>query len=153
MWMRKLKRKGRDVNSRGRRWYFYWSIQNRARSWLILIGAPTQRVAHATAKHHGRVTSKRVMGLLHVQFMIRFRLLSDAPRLLHYRDSRRNVAGLVLSGTRWRSHHKLSWCGVARLSTHLVQLQQLAQKGGFVGFFKLTQLTRNNLKQAHKKSN
>jgi hypothetical protein len=31
-------------------------IRNRARSRLILVGAPTQREAHARAKHLGRVT-------------------------------------------------------------------------------------------------
>jgi hypothetical protein len=35
---------------------FYRGIRNKARSRLILIGAPTQREAHARAKHHGRVT-------------------------------------------------------------------------------------------------
>jgi hypothetical protein len=46
----------REANSRGRRQYFYRGIRNRARSRLILVGAPTQREAHARAKHHGRVT-------------------------------------------------------------------------------------------------
>jgi hypothetical protein len=35
---------------------FYWGIRNHARSRLILVGAPTQREAHARAKHLGRVT-------------------------------------------------------------------------------------------------
>ena len=54
--MRKVKSKGRDANSRGWRRYFYQGIWNHARSRLILIGAPTQREAHARAKHLGRVT-------------------------------------------------------------------------------------------------
>ena len=49
--MRKLKEQSRDANSRGRRWYFYRGIRNRTRSRLILVGAPTQREAHARAKH------------------------------------------------------------------------------------------------------
>jgi hypothetical protein len=35
---------------------FYRGIRNRARSQLILVGAPTQREAHARAKHLGQVT-------------------------------------------------------------------------------------------------
>jgi hypothetical protein len=53
--MRKLKEQGRDANSHGWRRYFYRGIQNHARSQLILVGAPTQREAHARAKHLGRV--------------------------------------------------------------------------------------------------
>jgi hypothetical protein len=49
MW--KLKEQGRDANSRGWRRYFYRGIRNHARSQLILIGAPTQREAHARDKH------------------------------------------------------------------------------------------------------
>jgi hypothetical protein len=50
------KEQGIDANSCGWRRYFYRGIHNRARSRLILVGAPTQREAHASAKHHGRVT-------------------------------------------------------------------------------------------------
>jgi hypothetical protein len=39
------KEQGRDENSRGWRRYFYRCIQNRIRSRLILVGAPTQREA------------------------------------------------------------------------------------------------------------
>jgi hypothetical protein len=35
---------------------FYQGIRNHVRFWLILVGAPTQREAHARAKHLGRVT-------------------------------------------------------------------------------------------------
>jgi hypothetical protein len=43
---------------------------------------------------------------------------------------------------------------LARLSLHSVHLQRLAQESEeFVGFSKLTQLTRNNLEQAHKRYN
>jgi hypothetical protein len=54
--MQKLKEQDRDATSRGWRRYFYRGIQNHARSQLILVGAPTQREAHARAKHLGRVT-------------------------------------------------------------------------------------------------
>ena len=42
-------------------------------------------------------------------------LSQTAPRRLHYQAFGQNVAGLVLSGTRWRPHHKHSWCDLARL--------------------------------------
>jgi hypothetical protein len=61
----KGKELGRDANSREWHQYFYWGIQNHARSRLILIGAPTQKEAHARAKHLGRVTPQRTAGLLH----------------------------------------------------------------------------------------
>ena len=35
---------------------FYQGIRNHARFQLILVGAPTQREAHARTKHLGRVT-------------------------------------------------------------------------------------------------
>jgi hypothetical protein len=58
MW--KLKGQGRDANSRGWRRYFYRGIRNRARSRLIVVGAPTQREAHARAKHLGQVTRREL---------------------------------------------------------------------------------------------
>jgi hypothetical protein len=79
------KEQGRDANSREWRWYFYRGIRNHARSRLILIGAPTQREAHARAKYHGRVTPYRAVSLLHAQVVLRFQLLSDASCRLHYR--------------------------------------------------------------------
>ena len=42
-------------------------------------------------------------------------LSRTAPRRLHYQASGQNAAGLVPSGTRWRPHHKLCWCDLARL--------------------------------------
>jgi hypothetical protein len=54
--MQKLKEQSREANYRGWRRYFYQGIRNRARSRLILVGAPTQREAHARAKHLGWVT-------------------------------------------------------------------------------------------------
>jgi hypothetical protein len=58
--MRKVKRKGRDANSRGWRLYFYHGIRNHTKFQLILVGAPTQRVAHVKAKHLGRVTRREM---------------------------------------------------------------------------------------------
>jgi hypothetical protein len=46
----------RPQYSSGCRRYFYRGIQNHTRFRLILVGAPMQRVAHARAKHLGRVT-------------------------------------------------------------------------------------------------
>jgi hypothetical protein len=43
-------------------------------------------------------------------------LLSYAPCRLHYRAFGRNTTCLVPFDTRWRPHHKLGWCGLARLS-------------------------------------
>jgi hypothetical protein len=111
--MRKLKEQSREANSRGWRRYFYGGIRNRARSRLILVGTPTQSEAHARAKHLGRVTPYRAAGLLHAQVVLRFGLLSDAPRRLHYRASGRNTAGLVPSCTQWRLWHK---CGCHSLA-------------------------------------
>jgi hypothetical protein len=54
MW--KIKELVEKANSHGRHRYFYRGIRNHARYGLILIGAPTQREAHAKAKHHGQVT-------------------------------------------------------------------------------------------------
>jgi hypothetical protein len=53
--MQKIKELVEKANSRGRRQYFYQGIWNHARSRLILVGAPTQRVAQTRAKHHDRV--------------------------------------------------------------------------------------------------
>ena len=42
-------------------------------------------------------------------------LSRTAPHHLHYQAFSRNTAGLVPFGTRWRPHHKRSWCDLARL--------------------------------------
>ena len=46
-------------------------------------------------------------------------LSRTAPRCLHYQASGGTTAGLVPFGTRWRPHHKHSWCGLARLQALL----------------------------------
>jgi hypothetical protein len=59
------------------------------------------------------------MGLLHVQVVLHFRLLSDALCRLHYWASDRNATGLVLTCTRLLSWHKLGCHCLARLSPPL----------------------------------
>jgi hypothetical protein len=54
--MRKLKSKVEMQTLVDDAGIFHRRIRNRARSRLILVGAPTQREAHARAKHLGRVT-------------------------------------------------------------------------------------------------
>jgi hypothetical protein len=148
------KEQGRDANSRGWHWHFYRGIRNHARSRLILVGAPTQREAHTRTKHHGRVTPKRATGLLHAQVVLRFRLLSDAPRRLHYRAS----------GQKRRGPRSLRYTVATVTQTQLSQSRKiLAPLGtittartraeGLCGFFKLTQLNRIHLDQALKWSN
>jgi hypothetical protein len=112
MW--KLKNKGRETKLTWTRRYFYQGIQNLTMSWLILVGAPMQREAHARANHYG------------------------GPRSLSY-----TVAATPQTRLVW-SHKTLT-----SLDTIL---QQLTQEVLWV-FSKLTQLTRNNLEQAHKRSN
>jgi hypothetical protein len=149
MW--KLNDQGRDANSRGWRRYFYWGIRNHARSRLILVGAPTQRETHARAKHLGRVTPQRVVGLLHAQVVLRFRLLSDAPRRLHYRASGQKRCGprslrytvAVVTQT-WLSWSRKTLAPLGTITT------ARARAEGLCGFTKLTQLTRVHLEQALK---
>jgi hypothetical protein len=127
--MRKLKSKGRDCKLPWMRRYFYKVIQNRARFSLILVGAPTQRKAHARAKHRDRLLHRELRVFSTCKWCSASRLLSDTPRRLHYQASDRNIVGLVPSGTRWRSDHKLGWCDLARLSPPLETiLQQSTQE-------------------------
>jgi hypothetical protein len=65
--------------------YFYRGIKNRVRFLLILISAPMQREIHTMAKHIEQETLSTIMGLLHVQVVLCFWLLSDVPHHLHYR--------------------------------------------------------------------
>jgi hypothetical protein len=107
-----------------------------------------QREAHTRAKHHGRVTPQRATGLLHVQVVLRFWLLSGAPRRLHYRASgqkchtprsfRYTVAAVTQT---WlsQSHKTLAPLGTITMAR--------ARAEGSCGFSKLTQLTRIHLEQ------
>jgi hypothetical protein len=71
--------------------------------------------------------------------LIRFRLKRRGPR--SYRYTVASVTQTRLSQSR-------------KTLAHLVQLQRLTQESrGFVGFSKLTQLTRIHLEQAYKRSN
>jgi hypothetical protein len=147
----KAKEQGRDANSYGWCRYFYRGIRNHARSRLILVGAPTQSVAHARAKHHGRVTPQRATGLLHMQVVLPFRLLSDAPRCLQYRAFDRKchepcsllyTMAAVTQTQLSRSRKTLAPLGTITMAH--------TRDEGLCGFSKLTQLTRVHLKQALK---
>jgi hypothetical protein len=86
--------------------------------------------------------------------VLRFRLLSDAPRRLHYRASDRKRRGprslryMVVAVTQTRL--PLSRKNLAPLGTITIAR---ARTKGFCGFSKLTQLTRIHLEQALKRSN
>jgi hypothetical protein len=63
------------------------------------------------------------------------------PHHIHYRASGQNVACLIPSSTQWWPHHKLSWCGLVKLSSHSVQLQRLAYEPRvLMGFLTLLNL-------------
>ena len=66
----------------------------------------------------GRVTPWIASGLPQCKWvsdMPSSKHLPDASHRLHYQAFARNAAGLVPSGTRWRPHHKRSWCDLTRL--------------------------------------
>jgi hypothetical protein len=88
-----------------------------------------------------------------VQVVLRFRLLSDAPRRPHYRASSQK-----------RRRPRSLWYTVATVTqTWLSRRKTLAPLGtitmaharaeGLCGFFKLTQLTRIHLEQELMRSN
>jgi hypothetical protein len=94
------------------------------------------------------------MGLHHAQVVLRFRLLSDDPRRLHYRASDRKRRG----------PHSLRYMLAAVTQTRLSRTRKTlgpfgtittarARAEGLCGFTKLTQLTRVHLEQALKRSN
>jgi hypothetical protein len=115
-------------------------MRNHARFRLILVGDPTQRVAHARAKHL-------------LQVVPRFRLLSDAPRRLHYRASDGNAMGLVPSGTQWcviqtrLSRYRKTLASLGTITTARARVKWLC------GLSNLTQLTRIHLEHVVKQSN
>jgi hypothetical protein len=89
------------------------------------------------------------MDLLHVQVVLRFRLLSDAPRRLHYRASDRKrheprslrYTVAIMTQTRLsRSRKTLTPLGTITTARARVE--------GLCGLSKLTQLTRIHLEQA-----
>jgi hypothetical protein len=94
------------------------------------------------------------MGLLHMQVVLRFRLLSDAPRRLHYRAFGRKLRGprslryavAVVTQTRLsRSRKTLAPLGTITMAH--------TRAKGLCGFSKLTQLIRIHLEQALMQSN
>jgi hypothetical protein len=115
---------------------------------------PYAKEAYARAKHHGRVTPYSAADLLHAQVVLRFWLLSDAPRRLHYRASGRKRRGprslcytvAVVTQTRLSRSRKT----LAPLDTITMAR---ARAEGLCGFSKLTQLTRIHLEQTLKRSN
>jgi hypothetical protein len=151
--MRSIKELLEKANSRRCRRYFYRGIRNHARSRLILVGA-----LRKGSPCEGQTSWSSNSVEIHEPSPRTSSALLSAPLgrsatspLLSFR---RNAVGLVPSGTRWRSWHKLGCHGLTRLSPHSVQYYNDSQEPrGYVGFYKLTQLTRNNLEQSHKRSN
>jgi hypothetical protein len=94
------------------------------------------------------------MGLLHVQVVLRFRLLSDATRRLHYRASDRKRRGprslrytVVAVTQTWLSRSRKTLAPLGTITT------ARARAKGLCGLSKLTQLTRIYLEQALERSN
>jgi hypothetical protein len=152
--MRKLKEQSRDANSRGRRRYFYQGIRNHARFRLILVGAPTQREAHARAKHlrssnsvesHGPsphasgAPLPAPLGRSPPSPLSSFRPKRRGPRSLRY------TVAAVTQTRLSRSRKTLAPLGTIT-TTH-------ARAEGLCGLSKLTQLTRVHLEQALERSN
>jgi hypothetical protein len=152
--MRKLKSKGRYCKLSWTRRYFFRGIQNRARFWPILVGAPTQREAHMRPKHQDRQLHTESHAFSTRKWCSASDLLSDAPpsSLLSFWPKRH---GHVPSSTWWLSHHNHGWCGLSRRSPTQYNITMAhARIEGFDGFFlnSLTQLG-TNLEQVHKRSN
>jgi hypothetical protein len=145
------KEQGRDANSHGWRWYFYRGIRNHARSRLILVGAPTQRVAHTRAKHHNSVESRgpsphasgaplpAPLGRSPSSPLSSFQPKRDEPRSLRY-----TVAAMTQTRLS-RSCKTLAQLGTITMAR--------ARAEGLCGFSKLIQLTRIHLEQALVRSN
>jgi hypothetical protein len=94
------------------------------------------------------------MSLLHTQVVLRFRLLSDAPRRLHYRASDRKRRGprslryTVAAVTQTRlSRSRKTLAPLGTITTARARAERLCV------FSKLTQLTRIHLEQALMRSN
>jgi hypothetical protein len=101
-----------------------------------------------------RSSNSVAAGLLHAQVVLRFRLLSDAPRRLHYRASGRKRRGprslrytvAVVTQTR------LSWSRKTLAPLGTITTARARDEWLF-GLSKLTQLTRIHLEQALERSN
>ena len=126
--MRKLKEQSRDANSRGRRRYFYRGIRNHARFRLILVGAPTQREAHARAKHLRSSNSVESHGPSpHASGAPLPAPLGRSPPspLSSFRPKTPRASFPPVHGG---GRDKRGCHGLARLSPYSVQLQRLTQE-------------------------
>jgi hypothetical protein len=94
------------------------------------------------------------VSLLHAQVVLRFRLLLDAPRRLHYRASARKRRG---PRSLWYTVAVVTQTRLSRSRKTLAPLGTIttarARAEGLCGFTKLTQLTRVHQEQALKRSN
>jgi hypothetical protein len=83
-----------------------------------------------------------------------FSVLSDAPHSLHYQVSGRNVVGSFppIHGDDRSTISVVTVSQYSRPTQYNITISHARAKG-FVVFSKLTQLTRNNLEQVHKRSN
>jgi hypothetical protein len=143
----KAKEKGRDVNSRGWRLYFYRGIQNHARSWLSLVGAlrkgkPTRGPSRSSNSVESRRPSPRVSGALLLAPLRRsppsplmsFRLKRRGPRSFRY-------TMVAVTQTRL-SRSRKTLAPLDTITTTHARAERLC------GFSKLTQQTRIHLEQA-----
>jgi hypothetical protein len=94
------------------------------------------------------------VGLLHAKVVLRFWLLSDTTRRLHYRANGRKRRGprslryTVAAVTQTRlSHSRKTLAPLGTITTARARAEELC------GFSKLTQLTRIHLEQALMRSN
>jgi hypothetical protein len=150
--MRKVEEQGRDANSRGWSQYFYRGIRNHARFRLILVGAPTQREAHARAKHLGRVIRREPGPSPRA---------SDAPLSAPLGRSPPSPLSSFRLKTPWASFPPVH--GGDRDTNAIVTVSQDShptrynngsrKSQGVGGLSKLTQLTRVHLEQALERSN
>jgi hypothetical protein len=116
-------------------------------------GCSYARVAHASAKHHSRVSPWRATGLLHAQVVHRFCFSRTLPA----------VSTIELPDETSRA--SFPQVHIGDHDTNLVftvsqdscptryNFNDSRKSRGVVCFFKLTQLTRIHIEQAHKRSN
>jgi hypothetical protein len=85
---------------------------------LVVVRSPHKDALRPSP--HASGSSWIALGPYHMQVGLRDGLSRTTHRRLLYRASGQNVAGLVSSSTRWRPHHKCSWCSLARLQAPLL---------------------------------
>jgi hypothetical protein len=152
--MQKIKELVEKANSRGRRRYFYQGIRNHARSpnprWCSYAkGSPCEGQAprssnsvesHGPSPRASGAPLPAPLGHSPPSPLSSFQLKRRRLRSLRY------TIAVVTQMRLTKSRKTLAPPGTI--------LQRLAKEPrGFVGFSKLTQLIRNNLEQAHKRSN